>query len=53
MHMNRRPTCKIGHSRIKAVGKKSWIKTGEVDDKVPSFTVEEGKAYVRCILVVS
>ncbi|XP_033718507.1 immunoglobulin superfamily member 22 [Tursiops truncatus] len=40
----------------KAVGKKSWIKIGEVDSKVTKFStnkVEEGKAYQFRILAVN
>uniref|UniRef100_A0A2K6FXV0 Immunoglobulin superfamily member 22 n=1 Tax=Propithecus coquereli TaxID=379532 RepID=A0A2K6FXV0_PROCO len=40
----------------RAVGKKSWIKIGEVDSKVTNFStnkVEEGKAYQFLILAVN
>lgn len=40
----------------RAVGKKSWIKIGEVDSKVTKFStnkVEEGKAYQFRILAVN
>lgn len=40
----------------RAVGKKSWVKVGEVDSKVTTFStnkVEEGKAYQFRILAVN